>query len=51
MDFFWTVLFLFLRKVLQPALHQTVHHGIFTVLMYKLEWFNCVVCSCVTVEL
>ena len=43
--------FLFLGKVLQPVLHQTVYRGIFTVLMYKLEWFNSVVCSYVTVEL
>jgi len=43
--------FLFLGKGLQPVLHQTVYHGIFTVLMYKLEWFNSVVCSYVTLEL
>jgi len=31
---------LFLGKGLQPVLHQTAYHGIFTVLMYKLERFN-----------
>jgi transposase len=34
--------FIYLGKGLQPVLHQTVYHGIFTVLLYKLEWFNSV---------
>ena len=34
--------FLFLGKGLQAVLHQTVYHGIFTVLMYKLGLFNSV---------